>query len=98
MIDGNTLSAAGGAVLSLAFSYVPYVKVWFKRQAPRRKRLVMGVLIVVLGVGAALTSCGDVSLAECIPGIDFGAYLSAILAALVTNQTTYQLSTASSKK
>ena len=96
-IDGNTLSAAAGVALSLVISYVPGLSSWFEKRTPVGKRLTMGVLIVLAGIGSAVSSCGSTPLVECAASINLGVYVSAIIAALVANQGMYQLSSASSK-
>lgn len=96
MLEEGALSAAAGIVLSLLVSYFPGFNDWFDKRDPVTKRLLMGVFIIVVGVGSAVASCQ--AQAECLGGLDFGAYLSAILAALIANQSMYLLSPASSKK
>lgn len=95
MLEEGALSAAAGVVLSLLVSYLPGFNSWFDERDPVTKRLIMGAFIIAVGIGSAVVSCQ--AQAECL-GNDLGAYLNAILVALIANQSMYLLSPASSKR
>lgn len=86
------LSLFAGALLSLAFSYVPGLREWFDTKDSTTKRLIMaGALLVVAGLAFA-AACGQV-----LPGgiavtcdRQGGVELATnFLLALVANQATY---------
>lgn len=83
------LSAAAGILLSLVFSYTPKLKDWFSAKDPTTKRLIMLLLLAVVTAGALLYKCG-VADAVCITA-NWHDYAVALVAAAITNQTTYQL-------
>lgn len=89
-MTATELSAAAGIVLSLAFSYTPKLKDWFNGKDLTTKRLIMLLLLVVVTAGALLYKCG-VADAACITA-NWHDYAVALVAAAITNQTTYQLS------
>ncbi len=100
-MDTEMLSAVAGAALSLAFSYIPGLHGWYERlgEGPHGKewkRLVMLAVLLVAAAGVMMLSCsgwagpGIAGLPACDrPGLV--ELLRALLAALVANQSVYQL-------
>jgi putative flippase GtrA len=86
-------SSVAGIILSLSFSYVPGLKDWFSAKDPVTKRLIMGGLVVLAGVGAFALSCfGWLNLNIPCDADGGMLVLKNIIAALITNQTAYMLS------
>jgi len=80
------LSAISGALISLAFRYVPGARTWFDQLDGERKQLFMFVItaavaLLIGGIGLAREGVNEQSL------ITLGLSL---YAALTTNQSTYQ--------
>jgi len=88
-MDVEQLSAIAGAVLSLAFSYVPGVKDWFEGLLSGQKQAIMGLLL--LGTAGAVfgLSCGGVlDWVVCSKEGVLGL-VDVLIAALLANQTAY---------
>lgn len=90
-MNATELSAAAGIVLSLAFSYTPRLKDWFGAKDATTKRLIMLLLLVVVTAGALLYKCGLAEGAPLCVTTNWHEYAVALVAAAITNQTTYQL-------
>jgi hypothetical protein len=91
------LSAAGGILLSLLFSYIPGLSDWYAAQTGTTKRLVMLATLLVLAASSLYLAClgyrqlGGVNLPECSPD-GLAALAQAFVTALVANQATYLIS------
>ena len=96
-MTAETLSLAAGAVLSLAFSYLPYLSDWYGKIASQGKRQVMALALALTagavyslgctgwsGLGGLLTVTCDQAGAE--------ALVKAFFLALVANQGIYKIS------
>lgn len=97
-MSGESLAALAGVALSLAFGYARGLSTWFEKREPEDKRLIMGVLVVVAGVGSLALSCANI-----IPGVECTQaglleVVGAIVAALIGNQSMYVLSSKSSTR
>lgn len=92
----ETLSAVAGIVLSLLFSYVPGLDVWFAALESKWKQAIMGVCILLVGSAAFALSCTTWGAAWGIeltcdqPGAQ--VIISTVIAALVANQAVYKIS------
>lgn len=92
----ETLSAVAGIVLSLLFSYLPGLDVWFAGLESKWKQSIMGVCILLVGSAAFALSCTTWGAAWGIeltcdqPGAQ--VIISTVIAALVSNQATYKIS------
>lgn len=77
--------------LSLAFSYVPKLSDTFEQQDATKKRLIMAGLLV--GVAVILFALGCTNIYSTVTCDQAGAegLARALLAALVANQATYQI-------
>ncbi len=97
----ETLSLAAGTLLSLFFAYVPGVKDWFDARDGTIKRLIMASALLVVSLLVFAAGCANLQ----IPGVQIacnteGAWLlvQVFLLALVANQGTYQITSASARK
>ena len=92
-ISSEMLVGVAGVVLSLLFSYIPGLRVWYAALKSEFKQLLMlGLLIVVSGAIFAL-GCYDI-LSTGIACDKYGAIslVWMFIAALVANQATYAIS------
>lgn len=91
-MTAEQLAALAGTVLSLALSYIPGLSTAYGNLDTTAKRLVMGVLLVAVSVGAFALACGNVIAdVTCDRGSALGL-VSALIAALVANQATFLIS------
>ncbi len=91
-MNATELSAIAGVVLSLAFSYIPGLSGWFDAKEPTAKRLIMaGLLLVAAAAIFGLSCAGVLTVATCDQNGALGL-VSAFIAALVANQSTYLIS------
>jgi hypothetical protein len=96
-MTGPQLSALAGIVLSLIFSYVPQVQAWYSAKDSKTQSLIMLGLLVLVAVAVYGISC-----LAWWPGLTAitcdkkGAMdlVTAFIAALIANQSTYLLSPA----
>jgi hypothetical protein len=94
----DLLSMLAGALLSLAFSYIPSLRNKFDTLLPEVKRLVMlGLLVVVAGGVYGLACAGW--LASMWPGASVTCdqrgvleLVKVLILALIANQSTYMIS------
>jgi hypothetical protein len=91
-MNATELSAIAGVILSLVFAYIPGLSGWFDAKAPTEKRLLMATVLLVTVAGIFGLSCANVlGVASCDkPGVL--GIVSALIAALVANQSTYLIS------
>lgn len=94
-MDADTLSMLAGAVLSLAFSYVPGLSSWYDPLAAEYKRLVMlGLLVLVAGAAFALACAGlaaDLGLALTCDRQNAVGLVRALVLAIAANQGVFKL-------
>lgn len=90
-MTADQLAAIAGALLSLAFSYIPGLADKFSQLDPTYKRLIMGGLLVVVAGAVFGLSCGNVlSTVTCDKPGALGL-LGVLINALVANQSVYQI-------
>jgi len=92
MATPDILSAAGGILLSLVFSYAPGVRPWFAALEPQQKALVNLGSVVAVAVGAFALGCFGIieGVVQCkVAGARELA--SAVLSVAIANMTTYGL-------
>lgn len=100
-MSAELISAIAGGLLSLGFSYIPGLNVWFAGLESIYKRLIMAGLLLlvsaaVFGLGCTSWAAGWGIEATCDqPGLQ--VMIGAFIAALVANQATYQISPETSK-
>lgn len=96
----DVLSLLAGAVLSLAFAYVPGVSGWFGALDAVKKRGVMALALLAAAGLLFVTSCAGLPLdganIEC-SSLGAWSLVKYLLLALAANQSAYQLSPASRK-
>jgi hypothetical protein len=87
------LAGIAGAVLSLAFSYIPGLSTKFAEIIPEYKRLIMALLLVIVTAVIYLLNCGGVIQAgiTCDRQGLIGLVWSFIVA-VMANQATYTIS------
>jgi len=91
-MTAEKLSAIAGAVLSLAFSYLPGLSGWYDGQSPTVKRLLMAaVLVVVAGAIFGLSCWRIISQVECTQAGAWGL-VGVLITALIANQAMYLIS------
>lgn len=86
------LAAIAATILSLAFSYLPGLAPKFDTLDVTTKRLIMGVLLLVVAGGAYAAGCGGLVDIGLVCG-QVGAVelVKVVVAALTANQATYLL-------
>lgn len=84
-----SIAAVAGLVLSLAFSYIPGLKDWYDRLTPTPKRALMALALIVVTAALLAYKCRAES--GCY-GVNFETYVAALIASLVTNQSTADIS------
>lgn len=86
------LASIAGIVLSLLFSYIPGLNVWFGLLDPLYKRLIMaGLLILVAAASFGLSCYGLWPTVECSQAGALGL-IEILVAALIANQAAFLLS------
>jgi hypothetical protein len=87
------LAAVAGVVLSLAFSYIPGLRVAFAGLMPEVKRLVMLGLLAAVAIVIMLLSCsGVVSSGLSCDRAGIVQIIWIFILAMIANQTAYQIS------
>lgn len=92
-LTSEILVSIAGVVLSLLFSYIPGLRVWFAALISEKKQLIMlAVLIIVTGGVFGLGCAGilDIGLACDKGGVI--ALVRLLIVALIANQSTYLIS------
>jgi hypothetical protein len=101
-MTAETIMLLAGAILSLGFSYVPGLSGWFERlgeaeeDGGTRKRLVMLALLVLATGGVYGLACSgwgaDFGVAVRCDRPGLAGILTALVAAIVANQSVYKIS------
>lgn len=95
-MTANTLVLIAGALLSLAFSYIPGLAPKFDALEPTVKRLIMlGLLVVVAGVSYGLACLGwgaawGINIVCDQAGLQ--SLVAQLIVAIIANQAIYQIS------
>lgn len=92
-VGPELLAGIAGGSLSLIMSYVPGLNNLYERLSPTAKQLVMAFLLLVAAFGSAAWICSTPGSAfgTCLRGADWRNYVTALIAALVTNQATHRI-------
>ena len=93
ILTSELLVSIAGVVLSLLFSYIPGLRVWFAALASEKKQLIMlGLLVLVTGGVFGLGCAGvlDTGLACDKGGVI--AIVKLLVAGIIANQATYLIS------
>lgn len=92
-LTSELLVSLAGVVLSLLFSYIPGLRVWFAALVSEKKQLIMLGLIVVVSGGVFGLGCAgilDIGLACDKGGVI--ALIKLLVAGIIANQATYLIS------
>jgi hypothetical protein len=100
-MDAQTLALFAGAVLSLLFSYVPGLNTWFAALDGSLKRLLMLGLLLLTALAVVGIACAgfgaDLGLVVTCDKAGFLGVLKAFVAAMIANQTAYELTPQTAK-
>lgn len=109
-MSAEILSAIAGSLLSLLFSYVPGLSTWYDKLGydvagnyddGLKKRLVMLGLLFLVAAGAMGLSCAgwgaDFGLSLSCDRAGVSGLLNALLLGVMANQSTYSITTKSTK-
>ena len=94
-MSAETLSAVVGILLSLVFSYIPGLDVWFAGLETKWKQSIMGVSLLVVAAAVFGMSCTtwaanwNIELTCDQPGLQ--VLITNLIAALVANQSAYKI-------
>jgi len=91
VLGPELLAAMAGVILSLAFSYVPGVKTWYKGLSGEWKRLIMAGLLLVTALVLYGLGCAAVVKGVTCSRDGFAQLVWMFLVALVSNQSTYTI-------
>jgi hypothetical protein len=95
LLTAAVLSALAGAGISLLFSYIPGLDVWYAAQTETAKKLVMLLIMFVIAGAVFAMNCfglftGVIPEVACTQqGVE--QYIAILITAAVANQTTYKL-------
>ena len=92
VVTPEVIAMLAGALLSLAFSYIPGLSARYGALSPEYKRLIMAGLMVVVAAGAFALACfGLLSGLVCDqPGVIRLVWV--VILAITANQSVYQIS------
>lgn len=95
MFTQAQLAVAVGAVLSLAFTFLPVLKDWFDKRTGSERAQVMAILIVLVGVAITALSCANIltevpCTRDGVMEFFLGAVVNSVFA-LTANQATHQI-------
>lgn len=91
MTESNVIVMVAGAILSLAFGYLPGLRPWFEALDGIRKAQVMGILLILAAVLVFLLACYTPYQWATCSGEGAWQLVELLFAALVANQATYVL-------
>ena len=94
-MTGEQLAALAGVLLSLGVGYIPGLSSWYDAREPVTKRLVMGALVVVVGIGALALSCANLIADVACTQAGLFEIVNAVIAALIANQAMFLISSRS---
>ncbi len=90
-MEGFSIGAVAGVVLSLLFKYIPGLSGWYEEKEPESKELIMlGILFIVVGGAYGLSCYGPLNIYACT---EAGAWeaVFALVGAVVGNQGAYSM-------
>ena len=90
-MSADQLAAIVGIVLSLVFSYVPGLSDRFATITPTQKRLVMGLLLIVVAGAVFGLSCSNLVASVTCDKQGALGLVNILIMALIANQSVYQL-------
>jgi len=92
-VTPEMLVGVSGVVLSLLFSYIPGLRVWFAGLVTETKQLIMLGLILVISSAVFVLGCNGILVTNLVcdkSGIVSFVYI--VVTAIITNQATYAIS------
>ena len=94
-MTAETLASIAAVLVSLMFAYAPGLKAWFEGKPGETKAGIMGVVLVLVGLGAFGLACvglsGDFGLLVTCDKSGAIGLVRVLIAALMANQATYVL-------
>jgi len=84
-------ASIAGIVISLACSYIPGLAPRWNTLDGVTKRLIMGVLMLAVAIAAVALSCSGIAGIVSCDKVGVITVLSALISALVANQSVYQI-------
>ena len=88
-MSAENLAAIVGVVFSLAFSYIPGIKVWFDSLESSHKQSAMGLALFAVAAAIFGLSCGGIlDVVTCNQAGALGL-VEVLIAALIANQSVY---------
>lgn len=94
-VSSEMIVAIAGVVLSLLFSYIPGLRVWFAGLVAEKKQLIMLGLLVLVSGGVFALGCFDIiqtGISCDKPGIISLVFM--LISGIVANQATYLITPA----
>lgn len=91
-MTANQLSAVAGIVLSLLFSYIPFLQSWYAPKDSATKSLIMLGALALVALGVFGLSCSGWWVYVSCDQSGTKALIEAFVVAAIANQTTYRLS------
>ena len=94
-VSSEMIVAIAGVVLSLLFSYIPGLRVWFGGLIAEKKQLIMLGLLVIVSGGIFALGCFDIletGISCDKPGVISLVFM--LISGVVANQATYLISPA----
>ena len=92
-LTSEILVSIAGVVLSLLFSYIPGLRVWFAALVTEKKQLLMlGALVIVTGGVFGLGCAGVLDIGIACDKAGVIAIIRLLILALIANQSTYLIS------
>ena len=92
-MDAQTLALLSGVVLSLLFSYIPGLNVWFAKLDSSVKRLIMLALLFLTGLSVVGIACAgfgaSLGITVTCDQAGFVGVLKAFVLAMIANQAAY---------
>jgi hypothetical protein len=92
VLSPETLSMLAGVLLTLAFSYIPGLNVWYQTLTATWKSLLMLGLLIVVSAGAFGLSCAGWIDGLACTQVDLKSLVWCLVLAIIANQSVYKLS------
>lgn len=90
-ITPEIISMVAGTLLSLLFSYLWGVREWYAALSEDKKKAIMAAALLVVVIAIAVLSCTGVWPLVACTKVGLFELVSMFIAALIANQSTYQI-------
>jgi hypothetical protein len=97
-MTGNELAGVAGIILSLLFSYIPKLQLWYDPLDPKTKSLIMLGALLLTTAGAYGLSCSGWWIFVTCNQAGVKSLVEAFVVALIANQATYVIAPQVAKK